>query len=223
MAFAACHPVLSSEARVALTLRLLCGLTTEGIARAYLVPEPTVAQRLVRAKRTLAKANVAFDVPRGAERAERLASVLEVVYVVFNEGYAATSGEIVDAAGALRGSAAVLGRVLAELAPGDAEVHGLVALMKLQSSRLKARVDAEGRAVRLHEQARSSSDMLLIRRGLAALARARELGGAAGPYQLQAAIAACHARARTVEATDWRAIADCTDRSSTSRARPSSS
>jgi RNA polymerase sigma-70 factor (ECF subfamily) len=206
LAFAACHPVLSKEARVALTLRLLCGLTTEEIARAYLVPEPTVAQRLVRAKRTLARANVPFEVPHGAERAERLASVLEVIYLVFNEGYAATSGEQWTRP-VLCEEAVRLGRVLAELAPHEGEVHGLVALMELQSSRLKARVDATGRAVRLNDQARSAWDQRLIRRGLTALARARALGGSAGPYQLQAAIAACHARAESAEATDWRAIA----------------
>jgi RNA polymerase sigma-70 factor, ECF subfamily len=205
--FTACHPVLSSEARVALTLRLLGGLSTEEIARAYLQPEPTIAQRLVRAKKTLAKANVPFEVPDGRERHARLASVLEVIYLVFNEGYGATSGRAWVRT-TLCEEAVRLARVLAELSPGDAEVHGLVALLEIQSSRLRARVDAAGRAVRLADQSRAAWDRLLIQRGLAALERARALGGPAGPYQLQAAIAACHARASTVEETDWRQIVD---------------
>jgi RNA polymerase sigma factor (sigma-70 family) len=204
--FTACHPVLSSEARVALTLRLLGGLSTEEIARAYLQTEATIAQRLVRAKKTLAKAKVPFDVPDGRERQARLASVLEVIYLVFNEGYGATSGrEWVRAT--LCEEAVRLARILAELAPAEAEVHGLVALLEIQSSRLRARVDAAGRAVRLRDQTRASWDWLLIGRGLRALDRARSLGGLAGPYQLQAAIAACHATAPTVDATDWREIA----------------
>jgi RNA polymerase sigma factor (sigma-70 family) len=206
LVFTACHPVLSTEARVALTLRLVGGLTTAEIARAFLLPEPTVAQRIVRAKRTLAAARVPFAVPRGEELTARLASVLEVIYLVFNEGYAATTGEDwmrVDlCADALR-----LGRVLAELAPGEPEVHGLVALMEIQSSRAHARVGPRGEPVLLLDQDRARWDQLLIRRGLAALARAERLGGARGPYALQAAIAACHARARTSAETDWRQVA----------------
>jgi RNA polymerase sigma factor (sigma-70 family) len=202
LVFTACHPVLSPEARVALTLRLLGGLTTEEIARAFLVPEPTVAQRIVRAKRTLAEARVPFEVPRGADRAARLTSVLEVIYLVFNEGYAATAGD--DwLRPALCEDALRLGRILAELTPGEAEVHGLVALMEIQASRSRARVGASGEPVLLFDQDRSLWDRILIGRGLAALERAEALGGARGPYALQAAIAACHARARTPEETDW--------------------
>ena len=204
--FTSCHPVLSTEARVALTLRLIGGLTTEEIARAFLVAEPTIAQRIVRAKRTLAEKKIPFETPRGAELAERLASVLEVIYLIFNEGYAATAGDdwmrpqICEEA--LR-----LGRILAELAPGEAEVHGLVALMEIQASRFGARTGADGTPILLLDQDRARWDRLLIRRGLAALERAERLGGSAGPYQLQAAIAACHARAATAEATDWVRIA----------------
>jgi RNA polymerase sigma factor (sigma-70 family) len=209
LVFTACHPVLSVEARVALTLKLLAGLTTHEIARAFLVPEPTIAQRIVRAKKTLGDARVPFEVPRGESLHERLASVLEVVYLVFNEGYTATSGEdwmrpaLIDEA--LR-----LGRMLAELAPREPEVHGLVALMELQASRAKARLDASGQPILLLEQDRTRWDHLLIRRGLAALARADVLGAlgvAPGPYVLQAAIAACHARANTAAQTDWARIA----------------
>jgi len=204
--FTACHPVLSTEARVALTLRLLGGLTTEEIARAFLVPTSTVAQRIVRAKRTLADARVAFEVPRGRALEERLASVLEVVYLVFNEGYSATAGE--DwVRPALCEDAQRLGRVLAELAPAEPEVHGLVALMEIQASRLRARVGPNGEPVLLPDQDRSRWDRILIRRGLAALARAEALGGALGPYALQAAIAACHARAAAPDDTDWARIA----------------
>ncbi|MBN8226582.1 RNA polymerase sigma factor [Corallococcus macrosporus] len=203
--FTSCHPVLSPEARVALTLRLLGGLTTDEIARAFLVPEPTVAQRIVRAKRTLAEKGVPFEVPRGEELAARLASVLEVIYLIFNEGYAATAGD-----GWMRPElcqdALRLGRILAELAPGEPEVHGLVALMEIQASRARARVGPSGEPVLLLEQNRALWDQLLIRRGLAALERA-EKAGAAGPYVLQASIAACHARARTPEETDWPRIA----------------
>jgi RNA polymerase sigma factor (sigma-70 family) len=202
----ACHPVLSTEARVALTLRLLGGLTTEEIARAFLVAEPTVAQRIVRAKRTLAEAHVPFEVPRGAELVARLSSVLEVIYLVFNEGYSATAGD--DwVRPALCEDALRLGRILAELAPKEPEVHGLVALMELQASRLRARVGPSGAPVLLLEQNRALWDRILIRRGLAALARAEALGGAPGPYALQAAIAACHARALTPGETDWARIA----------------
>jgi RNA polymerase sigma-70 factor (ECF subfamily) len=204
--FTACHPVLSTEARVALTLRLLGGLTTEEIARAFLVPEPTVAQRIVRAKRTLAEARVPFEVPRGAELAARLSSVLEVIYLVFNEGYSATAGGDWTRP-ALCEDALRLGRVLAELAPKEPEVHGLVALMEIQASRLRARIGASGEPVLLLDQDRARWDQLLIRRGLAALERAEALGGALGPYALQAAIAACHARARTPAETDWARIA----------------
>jgi RNA polymerase sigma factor (sigma-70 family) len=204
--FVTCHPVLSSEARVALTLRLLGGLTTAEIARAFLVPEPTVAQRIVRAKRTLAEARVPFVVPQESERAARLSSVLEVIYLVFNEGYAATAGdEWVRpelCADALR-----LGRILAGLTPSEPEVHGLVALMEIQASRLRARIGPGGEPVLLLDQDRARWDRLLIRRGLAALDRAESLGGALGPYALQASIAACHARARTAGETDWVRIA----------------
>jgi RNA polymerase sigma factor (sigma-70 family) len=200
-----CHPVLSPEARVALTLRLLGGLETTEIARAFLVPEPTVAQRIVRAKRTLREARVPFEVPRGAELAARLSSVLEVVYLVFNEGYAATAGDDWIRPG-LCEEALRLGRILAELVPQQPEVHGLVALMELQASRLRARIGPSGEPVLLLDQDRARWDQLLIGRGLAALERAERLGGALGPYALQAAIAACHARARTPEQTDWAAI-----------------
>ena len=202
LVFTACHPLLSTDARVALTLRLIGGLTTGEIARAHLLPEKTIAQRIVRAKRTLAEAGVPFDVPRAAELPERLASVLEVIYLIFNEGYAATAGDdwmrLALCAEALR-----LGRIVAELMPHESEALGLVALMEIQASRSSARVDAQGRAVLLMEQDRSCWDPLLIRRGLAALARAEALGGARGPYALQAALAACHARAHHADATDW--------------------
>jgi RNA polymerase sigma factor (sigma-70 family) len=200
--FTACHPILAPEARTALTLRLLGGLTTEEIARAFLVPEPTVAQRIVRAKRSLAEAGVRFEVPRGSERAARLSSVLEVIYLVFNEGYTATAGD--DwLRPALFEDALRLGRILAELAPNEPEVHGLVALMEMQASRSRARVGPAGDPILLLEQDRSLWDQLLIRRGLAALERAEQLGSAPGSYVLQAAIAACHARARTSAETDW--------------------
>jgi RNA polymerase sigma factor (sigma-70 family) len=203
--FTACHPLLSTDARVALTLRLLGGLSTPEIARAFLLPEATVAQRIVRAKRTLAFAQVPFEVPDAAARAPRIAAVLEVVYLIFNEGYSATSGT--DwVRPALCEEALRLGRVLGALAPQDSEVLGLVALMELQASRLHARVDAQGRPVLLAAQDRARWDRLLIARGLAALARAQALGAADGPYLLQAAIAACHARAASAEATDWPAI-----------------
>ncbi|HEY7190162.1 MAG TPA: RNA polymerase sigma factor [Vicinamibacterales bacterium] len=204
--FTACHPVLSTEARVALTLRMLGGLTTEEIARAFLVPEPTIAQRIVRAKKTLAKAQVPFEVPRGADRAERLSSVLEVIYLIFNEGYAATAGDDWMRPG-LCDDALRLGRVLAELAPQEPEVHGLVALMEIQSSRARARVGPKGEPILLFDQNRMLWDRLLIRRGLAALARGEKLEGQLGPYLLQAAIAACHARAATPDDTDWARIA----------------
>jgi predicted RNA polymerase sigma factor len=203
--FTACHPVLTSEARVALTLRLLGGLTTEEIARAFLVPAPTVAQRIVRAKRTLAEARVPFEVPRGAELAARLSSVLEVIYLVFNEGYSATTGDNWLRPG-LCDDALRLGRILAELAAEEPEVHGLVALMEIQASRSRARIGPLGEPVLLLDQDRARWDQLLIRRGLAALARAEELGGLGGPYALQAAIAACHARAPTPAETDWARI-----------------
>ena len=206
LVFICCHPVLATEARVALTLRLLGGLTTEEIARAFLTPVPTVAQRIVRAKRTLAEARVPFEVPRGDDLAARLASVLEVVYLIFNEGYAATAGDDWMRP-ALCEDALRLGRILAELAPREPEVHGLVALMEIQASRAPARVGPAGEPILLLDQDRGRWDYVLIGRGLAALARAEKLGGAGGPYALQAAIAACHARARTPEETDWRRIA----------------
>jgi len=207
--FTACHPVLSTEARAALTLRLLCGLTTDEIARAFLVPEPTVAQRIVRAKRTLAEARVPFEVPRGDELAARLASALEVIYLVFNEGYSATAGDDWMRP-ALCEDALRLSRILAELAPMEPEVHGLLALMEIQASRFRARAGPSGEPILLMDQDRARWDHLLVRRGLAALERAEELsreaGGALGPYALQAAIAACHARARTPAETDWKRI-----------------
>jgi RNA polymerase sigma factor (sigma-70 family) len=202
LVFTACHPALSREARVALTLRLLGGLSTDEIARAFLVSESTIAQRIVRAKRTLADKGVPFEVPRGAELTARLSSVLEVIYLVFNEGYSATAGDDWMRP-ALCDDALRLGRVVAELAPQESEVHGLVALMEIQASRARARVTEAGEAILLLDQNRSLWDQLLIRRGLAALARAERLGGAAGPYALQAAIAACHARAGTAAETDW--------------------
>jgi len=203
--FVACHPVLAMEARVALTLRMVGGLTTAEIARAFLVPEPTIAQRIVRAKRTLAEARVPFEVPRGRQLAERLESVLGVVYLVFNEGYAATAGD--DwLRPALCDDALRLARMLAELAPQEPEVHGLAALLEIQASRSAARAGPDGEPVLLLEQDRSRWDRLLIRRGLQALASAERLGGALGPYALQAAIAACHARAATAAATDWARI-----------------
>ena len=203
--FLACHPVLSTEARVALTLRLLGGLTTDEIARAFLVPEPTVAQRIVRAKRTLSETHVPFEVPRGPELTARLSSVLEVIYLVFNEGYSATAGD--DwLRPTLCEEALRLGRIVAELAPQEPEVHGLVALLEIQASRTSARTGPSGEPILLLEQDRSRWDHLLIRRGLAALARAEQLGGALGSYALQAAIAACHARARSAEETDWARI-----------------
>jgi RNA polymerase sigma factor (sigma-70 family) len=204
--FTACHPVLTTEARIALTLRVVGGLSTDEIARAFLATEPTMAQRIVRAKRALAEAGVAFEVPHGAERAERLASVLQVIYLIFNEGYSATAGDdwmrpqLCDEA--LR-----LGRILSALAPDEAEVHGLVALMEIQASRTGARTDPSGEAILLLDQDRSRWNQMAIRRGLAALARAEALGGAQGPYALQAAIAACHARTATAEDTDWVRIA----------------
>ena len=203
--FTACHPVLSTDARVALTLRLLGGLTTDEIARAFLVPEPTVAQRIVRAKRTLSEARVPFEVPRGADRDERLSSVLGVIYLVFNEGYSATAGDDWTRP-ALCEDALRLGRILAELAPEEPEVHGLVALMEIQASRLRARTGPKGEPILLLDQDRSRWDQLLIRRGLAALDRAERLGEERGPYVLQAAIAACHARARKSDDTDWERI-----------------
>jgi RNA polymerase sigma-70 factor, ECF subfamily len=206
LVFTACHPVLSTESRVALTLRLLGGLTTEEIARAFLAAEPTIAQRIVRAKRTLAEARIPFDVPRGLDRAARLSSVLEVIYLIFNEGYSATAGDDWMRPG-LCEDALRLGRILAELAPREPEVHGLVALMEIQASRSRARVGPSGEPVLLLDQDRSRWDFVLIRRGQAALQRAEELGGTLGPYALQAAIAACHARARTGEETDWPRIA----------------
>ena len=206
LVFIACHPVLSTDARVALTLRLLGGLTTDEIARAFLVPESTVAQRIVRAKRTLAEAHVPFEVPRGPELMARLSAVLEVIYLIFNEGYSATAGsdwmrpELCEEA--LR-----LGRILAELVPSEPEAHGLVGLMEIQASRMRARVGSRGESIVLLEQDRARWDFLLISRGLAALDRAERLGGALGPYALQAAIAACHARARVASDTDWPRIA----------------
>ena len=206
LVFISCHPVLSTEARVALTLRLLGGLTTEEIARAYLVPEATVAQRIVRAKRTLAEKRIPFEVPRGAELAARLSSVLEVVYLIFNEGYSATAGDDWMRP-ALCEDALRLARILAGLMPAEPEVHGLVALMEIQASRSRARLGPSGEPVLLLDQNRARWDHVLIRRGLAALERAEALGGARGPYALQAAIAACHARAGTPEETDWTRIA----------------
>ena len=206
LVFVSCHPVLSTEARVALTLRLLGGLTTQEIARAFLVPEPTVAQRIVRAKRTLTEARVPFEVPRGPDLSARLTSVLEVIYLIFNEGYSATAGDDWMRP-ALCEDALRLGRVLAELAPDEPEVHGLVALMEIQASRLHARAGPRGEPVLLLDQDRARWDRLLIRRGLAALQRAEKLDGAFGPYTLQAAIAACHARARNAAETDWHRIA----------------
>jgi predicted RNA polymerase sigma factor len=200
--FVACHPVLATESRVALTLRMVGGLTTAEIARAFLVPEPTIAQRIVRAKRTLLEARVPFEVPRGDALADRLESVIEVVYLIFNEGYSATAGD--DwLRPALCDDALRLARMLAELAPGESEVHGLVALLEIQASRSSARTAADGEPVLLLEQDRARWDRLLIRRGLQALERAERLGSALGPYALQAAIAACHALAPTAEATDW--------------------
>jgi RNA polymerase sigma factor (sigma-70 family) len=207
LVFTACHPVLSTEARIALTLRLLGGLTTDEIARAFLVSEPTIAQRIVRAKRALADRKVPFEVPRGDELASRLSSVLDVIYLVFNEGYSATAGDDWMRP-ALCEDALRLGRILAELMPQEAEVHGLVALMEIQASRSRARVGASGQPILLFDQNRTLWDQLLIRRGLAALERAEKLGGAGGPYTLQGAIAACHARARVPDETDWRRIVE---------------
>ncbi len=205
LVFTACHPVLATDARVALTLRLLGGLTTAEIARAFLVPEATIAQRIVRAKRTLAEAGVPFEVPRADALAPRLASVLEVIYLVFNEGYSATAGDDWMRP-ALCDEALRLGRILAALVSDEPEAHGLLALMEIQASRTRARSDAHGRPVLLLEQDRSRWDALLIRRGLVALQRCEGLGGARGPYALQAALAACHARARSAAATDWARI-----------------
>src|SRR4051812_46380130 len=206
LVFTACHPALSTESRAALTLRLLGGLTTEEIARAFLVSEPTVAQRIVRAKRTLSEERVPFEVPRGPELAERLSSVLEVIYLIFNEGYTATAGD--DwLRPALCDESLRLGRVLQGLMPDEAEVHGLAALMEIQASRTRARLGPSGEPVLLLDQDRALWDRLLIHRGLSALERAEALGGSAGRYTLQAAIAACHARARGGEETDWRRIA----------------
>ena len=203
--FAACHPVLSTDARAALTLKLLCGLTTDEIARAFLVAEPTVAQRIVRAKRTLSEARVPFEVPRGEELGARISSVLEVIYLVFNEGYSATAGDDWMRP-ALCEDALRLGRILAELAPEEPEVHGLVALMEIQASRFRARTGPAGEPVLLLDQDRARWDHVLVRRGLAALERAEGLGGTLGPYTLQAAIAACHARANAPAETDWRRV-----------------
>jgi RNA polymerase sigma factor (sigma-70 family) len=205
LVFTACHPVLSREAQVALTLKLLAGMSTPEIARAFLVPEPTIAQRIVRAKRTLGDAQVPFEVPRGEALRDRLAAVLEVVYLIFNEGYSATAGDDWTRP-ALCDEALRLGRILAQLSPDTAEVHGLVALMEIQASRMRARLAPDGKPILLMAQDRSRWDQLLIGRGLAALARAEQLDSGGGPYRLQAAIAACHARARTPEATDWRRI-----------------
>jgi RNA polymerase sigma-70 factor (ECF subfamily) len=206
LVFTACHPVLSPEARVALTLRLLGGLTTDEIARAFLVPEPTVAQRIVRAKRTLAKAQVPFEVPRGADLAARQSSVLEVIYLIFNEGYSATAGSDWMRPG-LCEDALRMGRIVAGLMPAESEVHGLLALMEIQASRMGARTGPSGEPILLLDQNRARWDQLLIRRGLLALERAQQLGGGEGPYALQAAIAACHARARSAAETDWARIA----------------
>jgi RNA polymerase sigma factor (sigma-70 family) len=207
LVFTACHPVLSTDARVALTLRLLGGLESDEIARAFLVPQATMQQRIVRAKKTLAKQDVRYEVPAGAELAERLSSVLEVIYLIFNEGYAATAGDDWMRP-ALCDEALRLGRILAELMPDEPEVHGLVALMEIQASRSAARTRPDGTPVLLLEQDRGRWNQLLIRRGLAALDRAAKLGGPIGPYQLQAGLAACHARARTPEETDWVQISD---------------
>jgi RNA polymerase sigma factor (sigma-70 family) len=206
LVFISCHPVLSTEARLALTLRLLGGLTTDEIARAFLVPEPTIAQRIVRAKRTLTEARAPFEVPRGKEFVARLGSVLQVIYLIFNEGYAATAGDDWMRP-QLCNEALRLGRILAELVPAEAEVHGLVALMEIQASRIGARVSPSGAPILLLDQDRGRWDHVLIGRGLAALARGEKLGGDPGPYALQAAIAACHARAHAAEETDWRRIA----------------
>jgi RNA polymerase sigma factor (sigma-70 family) len=205
LVFTACHPVLSREAQVALTLKLLAGMSTAEIARAFLQPEATIAQRIVRAKRTLGDANVPFEVPRGDALQQRLAAVLEVTYLIFNEGYSATAGDDWTRPG-LCDEALRLGRILAQLSSNTAEVHGLVALMELQASRMRARLDAEGKPILLMAQDRSRWDQLLIGRGVAALARAEQLGAGPGPYQLQASIAACHARAHAPEATDWHRI-----------------
>jgi RNA polymerase sigma factor (sigma-70 family) len=205
LVFTACHPVLSREAQVALTLKLLAGMSTAEIARAFLQPEPTIAQRIVRAKRTLGEARVPFEVPRGEQLRDRQAAVLEVVYLIFNEGYSATAGDDWTRP-ALCDEAMRLARILAQLSPDTAEVHGLVALLEIQASRMRARLDAHGKPILLMAQDRSRWDQLLIGRGLAALARAQQLGEEPGPYQLQAALAACHARARTPEATDWHRI-----------------
>ena len=205
--FISCHPVISAESRPALTLRVVGGLTTDEIARAFLVPEPTIAQRIVRAKKTLGQKRIPFEVPRGLDLAARLSSVLEVIYLIFNEGYSATAGEELIRA-SLCDEALRLGRILAELDPREPEVHGLVALMEIQASRSRARVDASGEPVLLLEQNRGLWDQLLIRRGLAALARANALTPARGPYALQAEIAACHARALTADATDWGRIVE---------------
>lgn len=205
LVFIACHPVLSTDARIALTLRLLGSLTTDEIARAFLAAEPTIAQRIVRAKRTLSDAHVPFEVPRGAEFTTRLSSVLQVIYLIFNEGYSATAGDNWMRP-ALCEEALRLGRILAGLVPTEAEVHGLVALMEIQASRLKARVDASGQPILLLDQDRAQWDQLLMQRGLAALERVAQLGGTRGPYAIQAAIAACHARAGTPDETDWARI-----------------
>jgi RNA polymerase sigma factor (sigma-70 family) len=211
LVFISCHPVLSTEAQVALTLRLLGGLTTDEIARAFLVPEPTVAQRIVRAKRTLAEKRVAFEVPRGAELAARLSAALAVIYLIFNEGYSATAGD--DwLRPALCEDALRLGRILCELVPQEPEAHGLVALMEIQASRSRARVGADGEPILLFDQDRARWDQLLIRRGLAGIERAGKLSGVSGPYLLQAEIAACHARARTPAETDWPRIVTFYDR-----------
>ena len=207
LVFTCCHPILPREARVALTLRLLGGLTTDEIARAFLVPEPTIAQRIVRAKRSLAEKKIPFEVPRGAELAVRLESVLEVIYLIFNEGYSATAGDDWMRP-SLCEDALRLGRILAELASSEPEVHGLVAMMEIQASRASARVNSAGTPILLLDQDRARWDYVLIGRGLAALDRAERLGGEHGPYALQAAIAACHGRARTADATDWKLIAD---------------
>ena len=210
LVFISCHPILSTEARVALTLRLLGGLTTDEIARAFLVPEATIAQRIVRAKRTLSDAEVPFEVPRGEELEARLASVLEVVYLIFNEGYSATAGDDWMRPG-LCEDALRLGRILAQLAPQEPEVHGLIALMEIQASRIRARTGPNGEPILLLDQDRGRWDHILIRRGLAALERAKIAGGRLGPYGLQAEIAACHARARMADETDWERIASLYD------------